>query len=81
LVSWSNIRRVAHDDIEPKAASIGGWFCIKPYDFNELWNQIRQGGYAECWISLEVGPLGVSRARLGLGRSSAAWPIRHFVYN
>ena len=52
--------QAARDAYGAQDAFVGGWFCIRPKNYDELWNQIRQGGYADCWISLEVGPV-VSR--------------------
>ena len=37
--------------------TIGGWFCLRPPDFAEAWEQIRNGGYSECDIALEIGPV------------------------
>jgi hypothetical protein len=37
--------------------TIGGWFCLRPSDFAEAWEQIRNGGYSECDIEMEIGPV------------------------
>jgi len=51
-------RQGAHAEFEAQDAFIGGWFCIEPKMYGELWKQIRQGDYAECNMSLEAGPFG-----------------------
>ena len=37
--------------------TIGGWFCLRPSDFAEAWEQMRNGGYSKCDIELEIGPV------------------------
>ena len=37
--------------------TFGGWFCLKPPDFVEVWEQIRNGGYSDCEVTLWVGPV------------------------
>ena len=37
--------------------TFGGWFCLKPPDFIEVWEQIRNGGYSDCDVTLWVGPV------------------------
>jgi hypothetical protein len=37
--------------------SIDGWFVLNVQSLEDAWNQIRQGGYNECSITLSVGPV------------------------
>ena len=39
------------------AAHIGGWFCLERDSHAELWDQVRQGGYSDCWMNLDVEPV------------------------
>jgi hypothetical protein len=36
---------------------IDGWFCLEPESFSELWNQVREGGYSDCRMGLDVEPV------------------------
>jgi hypothetical protein len=44
--------------VGPLATHIGGWFCLEPESYAELWNQVREGGYSDCRMQLDVGPVG-----------------------
>ena len=39
------------------AAFVYGWFFINTTVYDDLWEQVRQGGYAGCSFSLDVGPV------------------------
>jgi hypothetical protein len=45
----------------PSDETFGGWFCLKPPDFAEIWEQIRNGGYSDCDVTLWVGPVTSSK--------------------
>jgi hypothetical protein len=38
-------------------ASLWGWFVLNDQSFQDAWDQVRQGGYTECTISLNIGPI------------------------
>ena len=50
-------------------ASISGWFFAKSEHYEEIWKQVCQANYAECRITLEVGPV----AHKGFG---SAWDVK-----
>jgi hypothetical protein len=35
----------------------GGWLALRPESFNELWEQVRTGGYSDCQVTLTIGPV------------------------
>ena len=37
---------------------ISGWFCLEPESYAELWNQVREGGYSDCRMELDIEPVG-----------------------
>jgi hypothetical protein len=39
-------------------ACVGGWFCLKPESYADLWEQVREGGYSDCPIDIQVAPVG-----------------------
>ena len=44
-------------DDKDVAAFVYGWFFINTNVYDDLWEQVRQGGYAGCSFSLDVGPV------------------------
>jgi hypothetical protein len=50
-------RREQRDDIDGNDAFVGGWFCLKPDLYADLWEQVREGGYSDCLIDLDVAPV------------------------
>jgi hypothetical protein len=36
---------------------VGGWISLKSNDFSEVWEQVRQGGYSDCFIEITVRPI------------------------
>jgi hypothetical protein len=46
-------------DATPPAidAFLSGWFVLHAQSFEDAWNQVRQGGYSECTIMLNIGPI------------------------
>jgi len=36
---------------------VGGWISLKSSDFSEVWAQVRQGGYSNCFIEITVRPV------------------------
>jgi hypothetical protein len=53
------------DDIAPRDpwakpfyACVGGWFCLKPDSYADVWEQVRDGGYSDCLIDISVAPVG-----------------------
>jgi hypothetical protein len=33
-----------------------GWIGLRPQDFSDVWEQVRQGGYSECLITIHIQP-------------------------
>jgi hypothetical protein len=46
-----------HDASPEMDAFLSGWFVLNIQSLEDAWNQVRQGGYSECTIGLEVGPI------------------------
>ena len=42
-----------HHDV----GTVGGWISLKPNDFSEVWEQVRQGGYVDCLIEITIRPV------------------------
>ena len=36
---------------------LDGWFLLKPSDFTEVWEQVRDGRYIDCTVDLAVAPV------------------------
>src|SRR5262249_28990442 len=36
---------------------LDGWFYLKPDSYAAVWDQVRDGGYVGCSITLKVGPV------------------------
>jgi hypothetical protein len=34
-----------------------GWISLRPQDLSDVWEQVRQGGYSECLITIYVQPV------------------------
>jgi hypothetical protein len=47
----------AHDDLSSMDAFLSGWFVLNAQSLDDAWHQVRQGGYRECSITLQVGPI------------------------
>jgi hypothetical protein len=47
----------AHADIPASDAFLSCWFCLNPQSYEDAWQQVRNGGYSECFIRVEVGPV------------------------
>jgi hypothetical protein len=45
------------ESVAALATHIGGWFCLEPESYAELWNQVREGGYSDCRMELVVEPV------------------------
>ena len=39
------------------ATHIGGWFCLGRESYAELWGQVREGGYSDCQMTLDLEPV------------------------
>ena len=52
-------------------ANIGGWVSLRREDFSEIWEQVRQGGYAECFIDVDIKPVKF------LGEAGWEWDVRN----
>ena len=38
-------------------AFLSGWFVLNVQSLEDAWNQVWQGGYSECMIALNIGPV------------------------
>jgi hypothetical protein len=45
------------DDGPAVDAFLSGWFVLNPRSLEDAWNQVREGGYGECKISISIGPV------------------------
>lgn len=46
-----------HIDLPAMEAHLSGWFVLNAQSFDDAWNQVQQGGYSECTINLDIGPI------------------------
>jgi hypothetical protein len=44
-------------DTPGMAAFIDGWFSLRGKSYDAVWDQVQNGGYAECRIDIGLGPL------------------------
>jgi hypothetical protein len=47
----------ARADIPSIEAFVHGWVCLNAHLHNDVWHQVLTGGYRECAIRLNVGPI------------------------
>jgi hypothetical protein len=47
---------VYRDALRGLATHIGGWFCLDRESYAELWDQVREGGYSDCRMTLNLEP-------------------------
>jgi hypothetical protein len=47
----------ARDDIPAQHASISCWVGLDPQSCEDIWQQVRAGGFSECAIDVQVGPV------------------------
>jgi hypothetical protein len=47
----------ADGDLPAMRASLSGWFVLNARSLEDAWNQVQQGGYSECTISLHIGSI------------------------
>jgi hypothetical protein len=47
----------AKDDIPAIDAFVSCWFCLNSQSYDDAWQQVLNGGYTECGIRIEVGPV------------------------
>ena len=40
-----------------EVGTVGGGSALKPHDFSEVWEQVRQGGYVDCIIEITIRPV------------------------
>jgi hypothetical protein len=40
-----------------RSTHLDGWFLLKPLDFTEVWEQVRDGRYIDCTVILTVAPV------------------------
>jgi hypothetical protein len=45
------------DDIPAMDPFLHGWFVLNARSFEDAWDQVRECGYTECTIMLDVGPV------------------------
>jgi hypothetical protein len=41
----------------PGDAIVSGWLCLNAHSHSDVWHQVLLGGYTDCRITLEVGPV------------------------
>jgi hypothetical protein len=41
----------------PDDAVISGWLCLNAQSHSDVWHQVLLGGYTDCRMTLEVGPV------------------------
>jgi hypothetical protein len=46
---------------------LGGWFCVGPVNFEEIWNMPRHAAVDNWTLSLQVSPLENARGEVGCG--------------
>jgi hypothetical protein len=44
-------------DFPASEACLAGWFVLNPQSLQDVWDQVRQGGYSDCNISVDIGPV------------------------
>jgi hypothetical protein len=57
LGSFSFYDATPEDDYPSMDAFLSGWFVLNVQSLQDAWDQVRQGGYSECTISLHIGPI------------------------
>jgi hypothetical protein len=57
LGSFSFYDATPADDYPSMDAFLSGWFVLNVQSLQDAWDQVRQGGYGECTISLHIGPI------------------------
>jgi hypothetical protein len=46
-----------HDDIPGMDPFLSAWFVLNAQSLDDVWNQVQQGGYSECSLMVEIGPV------------------------
>jgi hypothetical protein len=46
-----------HADIPGLDPFLSGWFVLNANSLEDAWNQVQHGGYTECTLTVEVGPI------------------------
>jgi hypothetical protein len=41
----------------PDQAIISGWLCLNAQSHSDVWHQVLLGGYTDCRVTVEVGPV------------------------
>jgi hypothetical protein len=44
-------------DAPGEGAIISGWLCLNAQSHSDVWHQVLLGGYTDCRITVEVGPV------------------------
>jgi hypothetical protein len=57
LGSFSFYDATPADDYPSMDAFLSGWFVLNGQSLQDAWDQVQQGGYGECTISLHIGPI------------------------
>jgi hypothetical protein len=61
------------DDIPGRDAFVHGWFYLKLDSYAAVWDQVRDGGYVDCFIDLGIGPVGYETFE-------STWDVNHSLF-